>query len=271
MPKRMDRDAGLDRSSDLVAGLAAAETMRSAAESAHFKGEIAKKEDEKVSVFWRVFGGTILSIVALGGVTLYNGLSTSISELRSELNKERECRAELVKKDEYNARSTSLYERIRAAEGMQNALAALKTEHDGLKERLTANAAAVDACKKDAVALDTLRERVIALEAVKKDLAGLDLLKERVAGLAADLKAARDESLKAAQDLAQTRAADAERRNSHDGQIKQVEEMVKDLSKGVNECRERLARLEGQQPTGPAGPMSVKPVRYEPPAKDAAP
>ena len=37
-----------------------------------------------MSLFWRVFGGTILSIVALAAVTLYNNLSNGISDLRAE-------------------------------------------------------------------------------------------------------------------------------------------------------------------------------------------
>src|SRR5262245_5968578 len=105
--KRMDRDDDIvERSGELAAGLAAAETMRNAVEASHAKEE-SKKEDEKVSVFWRVFGGTILSILALVTITLYNNINSRISELRTELNKEREARAELVKKDEFQSRITS--------------------------------------------------------------------------------------------------------------------------------------------------------------------
>ena len=45
-------------------GVAAAETLRSGGESAARPAE-KKDEEQHVSVFWRVFGGTILSIVAL--------------------------------------------------------------------------------------------------------------------------------------------------------------------------------------------------------------
>ena len=50
------------------------------------------RNEEKISIFWRVFGGTILSIVALAVITLYNSISSNISDLRNEVNREREAR-----------------------------------------------------------------------------------------------------------------------------------------------------------------------------------
>src|SRR5207248_9354093 len=47
--------------------VAAAETLRSAGESAARSAE-KKDEEQHVTIFWRVFGGTILSIVALAAV-----------------------------------------------------------------------------------------------------------------------------------------------------------------------------------------------------------
>ena len=100
-----------EESIDRTSEIAALETTRSAAESGS-KAE-AKPAEEHISIFWRVFGGTILSIVALVGITIYNNLSSSIAELRTALSHEREARAELVKKDEHNTRITAMYERIR--------------------------------------------------------------------------------------------------------------------------------------------------------------
>ena len=85
-----------DESSDRAGELAAAETARSAAESGA-KAE-PKTDDHHISVFWRVFGGTILSIVALVTITIYNNMSSSITELRNEVSREREARAELVQR-----------------------------------------------------------------------------------------------------------------------------------------------------------------------------
>ncbi len=254
-----------------------AETARSAAESSG--GQHEKKEDEKLSIFWRVFGGTILSIAALVSITLYNGISSSIAELRNELNREREARAELVKKDEFNSRTTSQYERMRSLEG-------LKADQEGLKERVNSNAACLDvvrkdftatadAAKKDAAALEVLKERVAALEPVKKDVAGIDLLKERLITATADLKTVRDDVSKLQQETERNKAGDLERKAQRDSQYKQVEESLKELQKGLQACREKLARIEGPQPVAPARgtfiPFEVPPTRPTPPANPGKP
>ena len=77
-----------DESSSSTASekLVAVETLRSTA-----NGQTGKKskEDkgEHISLFWRVFGGTIISISSLIVITLYNNISTSISDLRNYLSK----------------------------------------------------------------------------------------------------------------------------------------------------------------------------------------
>lgn len=274
--------------------LAAAETVRSAGESAA-KAADKKDEEHHVSVFWRVFGGTILSIVALAAVTLYNSLSSGIADLRNELNREREARAGLVKKDENDTRVKTLYDRIRGVEGY-------KVELEALKERAAANAAAIEGAKKDnaaalesvkrdatvalesvkkdaAAALDTvkrdtagldlLKERVAAVEAVRKELAALEVVKEKLAGATADLRTVRDDLQKVQQELERNKASDLERKTSRDLQAKQVEETLKELQKGLQDCREKLARLEGAQPVGP--PMKLpRSVAPEPKAAGAS-
>ena len=107
-----------DESSDRTGELAAMETARSAAESA-MKAEPQKDEEHHISVFWRVFGGTILSITALVAITIYNNMSSSITELRNELSREREALAGMVKKDEFNTRNTAMYERIRGIDAVK--------------------------------------------------------------------------------------------------------------------------------------------------------
>src|SRR5262249_43240370 len=66
-----------DETRDRTGEMAALETARSAAESSGKAAE-AKPEEERVSMFWRIFGGTILSIVGLVTITLYNNLTSSI-------------------------------------------------------------------------------------------------------------------------------------------------------------------------------------------------
>ena len=259
--KRMDREDDLERGNELATGLAAAETMRSAVEASQAKGEAAKKDEEKLSIYWRVFGGTLLSILALVAINLANNLYGSISEIRSELNKEREARSGLVKKEEFNSRITTQYERIRAAEGMQNTLAALRSEHDGIKDAVKANTQAVEGVRKEMAAMDAFRERLTSVEAMKKELAGLDVAKEKLAGLAMDLKSLRDDFTKVNQEISQNRIFDLERKTLRDSQAKQFEDSLKELNKSVQELREKLARLEGQQPAPTPVPKPAKSTR----------
>ena len=237
--------------------VAALETMRSASSAK----PVETKDEEKMSLFWRVFGGTILSIVALAAITLYNNLSSGISDLRAELAREREARAELVKKEEFNSRVSTQYERIRAVEGMNATLSSIKTDLEGVKERLTSRNATLDTLKKDLAALDTIREKVASLEAVRKDIAGLEVQKERLASVVVDLKGMRDDLQKAQQELEKNKASDLERKTYRDSQAKQLDETIKDLQKGLQDCREKLARMEGSQPfVGPPLPKNLQPT-----------
>ncbi|HEY1186272.1 MAG TPA: hypothetical protein VGE74_01385, partial [Gemmata sp.] len=163
-----------DESLEQTGELAAYETTRSATDSSAEKAA-PKKEEEHISVFWRVFGGTILSIVALVTITIYNNMSSSIVELRAEVSREREARAELVKKDEFNSRVTSQYERMRAID-------TVKAELEGVKEKVSASTAAVETVKRDTgAALDAMKKDAAAsADAMKKDAAALEVLKERV-------------------------------------------------------------------------------------------
>lgn len=234
IPRRTDDS--LDRTQELV-GL---ETARSSADSSRGAEKESKKDEEKMSLFWRVFGGTILSIVALTAITIFNHLSNSITELRSELAREREARTELVKKDEFQSRTQSQYERIRAAEG-------LKADIEGLKERANTNAAAIEAVKKEAVGVELLRDRVASVETLKKDLAGVEVLRERLAALSTDLKTAREDVLKLQGELEKNRIADMERKAARDSQVKQYDDTLKELQKEVQLLREKIARFEGAQ------------------------
>ena len=248
--------------------MAALETARSAIESSREKPEEKKNPEESISLFWRLFGGTVLSIAALVAITLYNHTSSSINELRAEVSREREARAELVKKDEFSSRNTSLYERIRGID-------ALRAELEGLKEKVHNNAAAVetarkdtaaavdgvrkdsaaiaDAMKKDAAALEVLKERVTGVEAVKKDIASLETIKEKLAAATVDLRTLRDDLAKLTGEVEKNKSYDLERKALRDSQHKQIEDTLKEVQKGLQDCREKLARLEGAKPAPAAG------------------
>ena len=240
LQKRADHD---DEAIDRTGTMTALETARSSAESSGEKSAEPKKGEEHISLFWRVFGGTILSIVALVSITLYTNITSSISELRTEVSREREARAELVKKEEFNTRVTAQYERMRGID-------TVKVELEGLKEKVHTNATALDGTKKDnAAAIDAVKKDT---EAMKKDVAAIEVLKEKLATATADLKAARDAVTALTAEVERNKASDLERKTTRDAQYKQVEESLKELQKGLQVCREKLARLEGAKPEVPA-------------------
>jgi len=280
LQKRTDHDEeAIERSGEM----AALETGRSVAESSGEKTAEPKKEEEHVSIFWRIFGGTILSIVALVTITLYNNISSSITDLRAEVSREREARAELVKKDEYNSRVTAMYERIRGID-------AIKVELEGQKEKIHTNATVVDgvkkdtnatidalkkdtgvtidALKKDSAALEVLKERVAALETVKKDIATLDALKEKLTGAAADLKVLRDELSKVSADVQRNKTSDLERKTTRDVQYKQVEETLKELQKACRTAAKSSPAWKagrGRQSRSARSSAPVRPAHPNPP------
>lgn len=255
-PKRVSDDE-TNRSGEYLA----VETARSASQPPPpAKHGEPKKDEEKIHVFWRLFGGTVLSIVALVAITLYNNINGSINDLRQELSREREARAGLVKKEDADTRSKSQWDRIRAVEGY-------KLDIEAVKERTAANAAAIDAVKKDTATgveavkretsgLEVLKERVSLLEALRKEVAGLDAVKEKLSTATADLKSFRDELQKVQQELERNKSGDQERKAFRDAQAKQLDDTLKDLQKGLMDCREKLARLEGAVPVGPPAPKS---------------
>lgn len=203
MPRRPSQDQEQSGLPLPVSG----EVVRASAEAGGRDEREAKKDEEKISLFWRIFGGTILSMVALGALTLYNNLSANISELRRELNQEREARAELIRKQDFNALIGNQTERLRLVE-------TLKADLEGLKERVAANSSVVEGIKKEqGQALESLRkeleglrkeltqsvegakrdaataveavrkEQQLALDALKKDVASVETLRERLTAL----------------------------------------------------------------------------------------
>jgi chromosome segregation ATPase len=166
--------------------------------------------DERLSVFWRVFGGTILSIIALVAVTLYNSLSNTITELRGEVSRANEARAELVKKEEFNSRTQSLWDRVQTLQELRATVA-------GLKEQLAG-------CSEKQGDWKSVRDQ-------------LGLLEQR-------LKAAEDDH-KALAKAEVTIAALEQKSAARDAQFKANEEERKELAKQLLELRERLAKVEG--------------------------
>jgi chromosome segregation ATPase len=182
-------------------------------------------DEERISLFWRVFGGTILSIVALVAITLFNNLSGTLAELRSEITKLHDAKADTVRKDEFNARTNSTWERV---QGIQSQVAAQTTAQANLQTELAG-----------------LKERLASVEGLKKEIAAVDVVKERLAALFAETKAIQDDLKKVRADVDRNVAADEERKTRRDTLQQQTEEALKELTKGIQMCREKLARLEG--------------------------
>jgi hypothetical protein len=112
-----------------------------------------KSDDEKMHIFWRVFGGAILSVTAFAGFTLYNTLTNNIAELRGEAGRVKEEAVALRTRSEDNRR-----------------------EIDSIKERLSKHRLELDAAKKEAaVAADGVKKDAgTATEALRKDLATVE-------------------------------------------------------------------------------------------------
>jgi hypothetical protein len=140
--------------------IVAAETLRSGS-SASSRAVAASKGDERISLFWRIFGGTILSLVGLVVITAYQQLNGSINELRAELARQSEARSDLVKKDELNTRSTSVWSSIKDLQTATNGFSGVR-EREAIMEQCLKTAQ--DERKEMAREIQLLRERVAALE-----------------------------------------------------------------------------------------------------------
>lgn len=213
--------------------------------------ETKPDENGGISVFWRVFGGTIISICALVGITLYNSMNSQISELRNEIHKLNDARAELIKKDEFSNRVNSYWERVQLLQTQNNEqnanIRAMRAEIDAYKEKITRTGTDIDTAK--------------------KDLASIEAMKEKLTSLATDVKAVRDDSLKLRQDVDKNLASDQDRKTRRDEQYKEFDKSLKDLTATIQALQIKLARLEGAtsvptekpaKPTEPKGPDKKK-------------
>src|SRR5579864_4241006 len=105
-----DQQLWRDRCQDTAV---AAETLRSAAEPATRKAVTGKPAavkrpacGEKISLFWQIFGGTVVSVIALMAITAFTQLSGNANDLRRDLN---QVQVDLVRKDDLNARLSALW------------------------------------------------------------------------------------------------------------------------------------------------------------------
>jgi hypothetical protein len=140
------------------------------------------KNEERISIFWRVFGGTLVSIAALVVLTLCQYFNNCINELRGDLghlhdevHKEighlatdlrkdmahlLENHANLVNKEEYTARVKSIWDSIKELQTLSATVAGLK-ERCSLHDQQLHNE---DERKEMVRELQKLRERLANLE-----------------------------------------------------------------------------------------------------------
>ena len=102
-----DQDIQRDQSRATVL---ADEAMRSAATpSATALSGASASTGEKIPLFWQIFGGTIVSVVALMIITVFSQLNSNATDLRRDVN---QLQAEQVRKDELNVRLSALWKSI---------------------------------------------------------------------------------------------------------------------------------------------------------------
>jgi hypothetical protein len=98
------------------------EVLRTSAEAGK-AGVKEESEEKRFPLFWRVFGGTLLSIAALVLINVYQGFSNGLHDLRNdmghlnndvrkELGRLSETQADLVKKEEFVSRMTSVWDSV---------------------------------------------------------------------------------------------------------------------------------------------------------------
>jgi chromosome segregation ATPase len=170
----------------------AAEVLHQAGRSGAQVAAPAKEDDDKkISVFWRVFGGTLLSIAALVVVTVYQQFSNTINDLRGDLShlnadlrKEMsrlgEVQGELVTREDFAGKQRYIWESIKELQGDRNTLTSLK-ERSGVL--LDLHKASEDDRKQLTRELQQVREQKAGEEERRQLMQELQSLRERLANL----------------------------------------------------------------------------------------
>ena len=111
-----------------------AETLR-AGHSGIFRSASGKSED-KLTLFWRVFGGTLISIAALVAVTVYQQFNNNLNEIRGEITQMNATHADFIKKDEFNSRSTLIWNSLKEMHTASTQVSALQERSHLLEQQL---------------------------------------------------------------------------------------------------------------------------------------
>ncbi|MCC6418610.1 MAG: hypothetical protein IT429_10280 [Gemmataceae bacterium] len=230
-----DRDHSMGKDDDSVVGI---ETLRRGAEAAA-QGD-APKGEEKISVFWRVFGGTLLSIGALVVITLYNQFSSSMTDMRREVNQLHEKRAELLRKDEFTPRIQSIWTNLKEIQQTSQGLVTLTEKTRVLDQQLDRQARNAE---------DDRKEVQRKLEEQRR--AAEDDRKEAQRKQEDQRKAAEAERAELTRQLEEVRKALAGERKELLGKLEEQrklhEDERKETARSLQVLVERLAKVEGRQ------------------------
>jgi hypothetical protein len=133
-----DQDMRRDRSREAVL---VEESMRSATTpSGAAVSGLASPSIDKVPLFWQVFGGTIVSVVALMVITAFNQLNSYATDLRRDVN---QLQVEQVRKDELNVRLNTLWKSVKDLQTTTASRASVEEStgvlHHDLETRIKAN------------------------------------------------------------------------------------------------------------------------------------
>jgi peptidoglycan hydrolase CwlO-like protein len=237
-PRRNVRDEERGDSSEHLFPILASETVRSASNPPRIDTVHKATGDEKVSLFWRIFGGTILSIVALVVITAYQSLTNGVHELRLAMAAANEARADLVKKEEYQSSRTKIWDRL---QDLQKEVGQAQAPVSQIKDRVT-----------------TLEESHKTLSGERKEIHEQQAtVRERLTQFEQRLNG-NVMTIKDLQMLQTSVTALQEKSTVRDQQFKQMEEEKKELLKEIQSLRERLAKIEAAttKTNAPARAMS---------------
>jgi hypothetical protein len=137
-----------------------------------------ERGEARTPAFWKLFGGTLLSVATLIVITLCQQFSAGLNDLRKDILRLSQGQGETVKEDELNSRIRPLWERVRELEADRAALAALKEEAVMFLERLRS---AEQECRALAREVQGLREATVGGR--EKNAQELRRLRQRLAVL----------------------------------------------------------------------------------------
>ncbi|MFO0970115.1 MAG: hypothetical protein U0793_31575 [Gemmataceae bacterium] len=136
-------------------------------------GKKTARRRQKISLLWQVFGGSILSIVALVVLTAYSQLTSMVTDLRRDMN---DVQVNGLKKEEFTTRLNAMWTGLKELQAANASLLSLNERAKVMDQQIARQAAGVEEQRKDLQSriddltrrLNTLAERLAALEASQR-------------------------------------------------------------------------------------------------------